>query len=249
MTTPNVDTAYDEAVRLVTSALAQLRGLWNEIVAGVNQVLEYLPALVGLFNQLVTAWNNAIDWLVKLYTDHGDANAVRQAASGWNAVFGKVSEQAGLLDRGQLDSTGHWKGTAADKYLTIVINQRSALTDAATITESVSKILNEIADAQRNFMVALAGATAIFLAAAIGAWAGGPAVGVAGVIAAVAVFAAAVAVLVADFENTLDSKKNDLDQRTRLSTSFPGGAWPGAVKSGLDDASVKDGDASEWEVN
>jgi len=56
-------------------------------------------------------------------------------------------------------------------------------------------------------------------------------------------------VLVADFENTLDSKKNDLDQRTRLSTSFPGGAWPGAVKPGLDDASVKDGDVSEWEVN
>lgn len=249
MTTPDPDVAYHEAVRLIGSSLEQLRNLWNEIVAGVNQAIGFIPGLREAFNLLVGPWQDAIDWLWRLYTEHGDVDAVRQVATGWNVVFGTVSEQAGVLDRGQLDSTGHWKGTAADQYLTVVNNQRSALTDVAAITESVSRILNEIADAQRNFMVAIGAATAVFVGAVIAAWAGGPLAGVLGDIAAVAVFAAALATLVANYENTLDSKKNELDQKNRLSTSFPNGVWPGAIRPGIDDASVKDGDVSEWEVN
>jgi hypothetical protein len=249
VTTPNPDVAYDEAVRLIGSSLEQLRTVWNEIVAGVNQALGIIPGLMEVFNQLVEPWHQAVDWLWRLYTEHGDANAVRQVATSWNEVFGTVSGQAGALDRSQLGGTGHWKGTAADQYLTVVNNQRAALTDAAAVTESVSRILNEIADAQRNFMVAIAGATAVFVGAVIAAWAGGPLAGVLGDIAAVAVFAAALATLVANYENTLDSKKNELDQKNRLGTSFPNGAWPSAVTPDMSDATVKDGDASEWEVS
>ena len=57
--------------------------------------------------------------------------------------------------------------------------------------------------------------------------------------------------LVADYDaftSSLEEKRAKLDQMSTMDSQFTNGDWPSAVTDKMSDASVKDGDGSDWTV-
>lgn len=59
-------------------------------------------------------------------------------------------------------------------------------------------------------------------------------------------FIGAVATLSNNFANTLDEKKAKFEQQSTMDGQFANGNWPPAVADKMSDASVRDGDKSDW---
>lgn len=59
-------------------------------------------------------------------------------------------------------------------------------------------------------------------------------------------FLGAVATFSTNFANTLDEKKAKIDQQTTTDGAFANGTWPPAAADQMSDASVRDGDKSDW---
>lgn len=255
MTGPGVDTAaFDVGIAAVRTVVEEGRKLWDDIVAVVNDFISTWPVLrdtmLDAFNRLAAVFREAMDVLAKLLTERGDAAAVRQVALDWNTlVGGPVSEQAGLVDRGQLESQGQWKGAAADKYLPVVIGQKNALAAVKTTTDGLGETLNGIADTMRNFWVVVAAESAVWLAAVTGSiLAGGPA-GLGAAAAVTGVYLGAVAKQETDFTNELAGARTKIEQLEQSDESFAGGDWPSPMSDALSDASVTDGDKTDWTPN
>ncbi len=49
-----------------------------------------------------------------------------------------------------------------------------------------------------------------------------------------------------DFANTLEEKKAKFEQQSTMDGQFANGDWPSAVADKMSDASVRDGDKSDW---
>ena len=254
MTGPGADTAFDVGVAAVRTAVEEGRKLWDDIVAGVNAFISTWPVLrdtmLDVFNKLAAVFAEAMDLLAKLLSERGDAAAVRQVALDWNVlVGGMASEQAGLVDRGQLESQGQWKGAAADKYLPVVISQKNALAAVKTSTDVLGETLNGIADATRNFWVVVAAESVVWIAAVTGSIvAGGPA-GFAAAAAVTGVYLGAVARQETDLTNELAGARLRIEQIEQSDESFAGGNWPSPQSDALSDASVQDGDKTDWTPN
>jgi uncharacterized protein YukE len=254
VTDPVADAAQEAAVAAVVVAITKAREIWDDFVAAVDHAVSTWPALrevvMGPFATLTAKVSEALGVLGRLVTERGDATAVRQVASDWTNLVGhRTSVQAGLLDRGQLPSQGQWTGAAADKYLTVVLNQRQALIAVKTITDNLQTTLNEVADEIRAFWIYLAAETAAWLAimvtcvftAAIG---GTPAA-----LVASAAYVGVVLKQCVDFDNALARLRQKIEQQSTVNDAFAGENWPPVQSEHLSDASVNDGDASAWTPN
>ncbi len=253
----SVDTAFEEACNKVDDLLQKLTDAWNDIVDGVNHVLSILPGfLEGLvkdaFNKVAAKVTQVFDDMQQLITERGSASAIRTAAASWNTeVGGRASTQAGLLTKEALETDNEWTGDAADRYGEAVTSQGRALTQIKTITDTLQTTLNEIASALKVFWVGIAIALGTYVALMIGCI-----IGAATVVATVpsllaalgfsVAFLGAVVTLGNNFGNTLDEKKAKIDQQTTMDGSFANGTWPAATADQMSDASVRDGDKSDW---
>ncbi|MEV4319277.1 hypothetical protein [Actinocrispum sp. NPDC049592] len=253
----SVDTAFEEALTKVSELVEKLRGAWDEIVSGVNHVLGILPGFLegpvkSAFDKCANKVSEVFSEIQKLFTERGSASALRTAGDSWNEQIGhRASTQAGLLVKEQLETDNEWTGDAADRYGEAVTAQNKALAQIKTITETLQTTLNEIASALKVFWVGIAIAFGTYVALMIGCI-----VGAATVVATVpsllaalgfsVAFLASVATLSNNFANTLDEKKAKLDQQATMDGQFANGQWPSAVTDKMADASVKDGDKSDW---
>ena len=252
-----VDAAFEEALTKVSELLEKLRGAWNDITNGVNHVLSILPGFLegpvrSAFDSASSKVSEVFDEIVKLFTERGSASALRTAGESWNEQIGRrASTQAGLLVKEQLETDNEWTGDAADRYNEAVLAQNKALTQVKTVTENLQTVLNEIASALKVFWVGIAIAFGSYIASMIGCIIGAATVvaAIPSLIAALGfsiTFLAAVATLSINFANALDEKKAKLDQQATMDGQFTGGNWPPAATDKLSDASVKDGDKSDW---
>ncbi|MET0133126.1 MAG: hypothetical protein ABW215_05985 [Kibdelosporangium sp.] len=253
----SVDTAFEEALTKVSELLEQLRGAWNDITSGVNHVLGLLPGFLegpvkSAFESCANKVSEVFDEVTKLFTERGSASALRTAADSWNTQVGhRASTQAGLLVKEALETDNEWSGDAADRYGEAVTAQNKALAQIKTITENLQTTLNEIASALKVFWVGIAIAFGSYVALMIGCIIGAATVvgTVPSLVAALGfslTFLGAVATLSTAFANTLDEKKAKLDQQATMDGQFANGQWPSAVTEQMGDASVKDGDKSDW---
>jgi uncharacterized protein YukE len=253
----SVDTAFEEALTRVGELVTKLNGSWNDIVNGVNHVLGILPGFLegpikSAFEKCSQKVSEVFDEIQKLFTERGSASALRTAAESWNEQIGhRASTQAGLLVKEQLDTDNEWTGDAADRYGEAVTAQNKALTQIKTITENLQTTLNEIASALKVFWVGIAIAFGTYVALMIGCIIGAATVvgTVPSLVAALGfsvAFLGGVVTLSNNFANTLDEKKAKLDQQSTMDGQFANGEWPSAVTDKMSDASVKDGDKSDW---
>jgi uncharacterized protein YukE len=233
----SVDTAFEEACNEVDDLLRKLTDAWNDIVDGVNTVLSILPGFLegpvkGAFNSVSAKVSQVFDDMRQLITERGSASAIRTAAESWNTdVGGRASTQAGLLTKEALETDNEWTGDAADRYGEAVTSQGRALTQIKTITDTLQTTLNEIATALKVYWVAIAIAFGTYVALMIGCIIGA---------------ATVVATFSTNFANTLDEKKAKIDQQTTMDGAFANGTWPPAAADQMSDASVRDGDKSDW---
>jgi len=253
----SVDTAFEEAGNEVDDLLRKLTDAWNDIVDGVNTVLSILPGFLegpvkGAFNSVSAKVSQVFDDMRQLITERGSASAIRTAAESWNTdVGGRASTQAGLLTKEALETDNEWTGDAADRYGEAVTSQGRALTQIKTITDTLQTTLNEIATALKVYWVAIAIAFGTYVALMIGCIIGAATVvaTVPSLLAALGfslTFLGAVATFSTNFANTLDEKKAKIDQQTTMDGAFANGTWPPAAADQMSDASVRDGDKSDW---
>jgi uncharacterized protein YukE len=254
-----VDSVYEEMLSKVRELIEKLRKVWADMVNGVNHVLDSMPGFLG------AAIKQASDWcaekVVEVFTvitdllaKEGSASALRTVAESWNEQVGhRASTQAGLLVKEQLDTDNDWTGPAADRYSEAVTSQNRALAQIKAITENLQNTLNEIASAMTSFWSAVGvavGGYMILMAACIGGIASG--VGTIPGLAGVTGFSVALLTTLNtcshNFANTLEEKKTKIDQMSTMDSQFTNGTWPSAVTDQMSDASVKDGDKSDWTV-
>lgn len=251
------DTVFEEAFKRVGELVEKLKGAWDDITDGVNTVLGWLPGFLegpikSAFNKCAAKVSEVLDQVATFYQNPGSASAIRTAADGWNQQVGaKASTQAGLLVKEQLDTDNEWTGDAADRYGEAVTAQNKALTQVKTVTENLQNTLNEIASAVRTFWVQIGIAFASYIALMVGCI-----VGVCTVVGAVPSLLAALGFSVTfigtsitfanNFANALDEKKGKLEQQSTMDGQFANGEWPPSASDKMADASVNDGDKSDW---
>ncbi len=251
------DAAFEGALTKVSELFEKLKGAWDGIVDGVNRVLGILPGFLegpvkSAFRKCESKVGEVFDEITKLFSERGSASALRAAGQSWNEQVGyRASTQAGLLVKEALETDNEWTGDAADRYGEAVTAQGKALTQIKTITETLQTTLNEIASALTVFWIGIAVAFGGYVALMIGCIIGACTVvgTIPSLIAALGfsvAFLSAVATLSNNFANTLEEKKAKVAQQATMDGQFANGNWPPAVADKISDASVRDGDKSDW---
>ncbi len=251
------DAAFEGALTRVSDLFEKLKGAWDDIVDGVNRVLRILPGFLegpvkAAFRKCSSKVGEVFDEITKLYSERGSATALRAAGQSWNEQVGhRASTQAGLLVKEALETDNEWTGDAADRYGEAVTAQGKALTQIKTITETLQTTLNEVASALTVFWIGIAVAFGGYVVAMIPCIIGAasvvgtiPALGA--VLGLSATFLGVVVTLSNNFANTLEEKKAKVEQQATMDGQFANGNWPSAVADKMSDASVRDGDKSEW---
>jgi uncharacterized protein YukE len=257
MTDSVVDTAFEDAVRTIESAITKLKQAWDEIVDHVNLALRILPGyledqLRKSMQRLTAEYRSADVWLLDQLLERGSPSALRQTASDWNTeVGGPASDHAQRLAFAQLPSNGKWSGTAQAAYRSVVDLQTKTLGDLKGLTDETQSTLNDIADALKVYWVGIAVAVASLAAAmvccgvATGTGVGAPAAVQIAIGAVIAFWAAVVGATVL-FDNSLDAITGKLERLTTQNGSE--GRWPPATAD-ISDATVSDDDPSDWIPN
>lgn len=251
------DTAFNEMLTRVSELLEKLKGVWDDIVNGVNHVLSILPGFLegpikSAFETCSSKVIEVFTEITKLFSERGSADALRTAGESWNEHVGhRASTQAGLLAKEALEGNKEWTGDAADRYADAITAQGRALTQIKTITDSLQTTLNEIASALKNFWTGIALYFSGYVVLMIGCAAGaGSVIGtIPSLIAALGIsveFLYKITTLSNDFANKLDDNKAKIEQQSTMDGQFANGNWPSAVTEKMSDASVRDGDKSDW---
>lgn len=250
------DGAFDDAISSIESALKKMRKARGDIIDHVNWALKFLPGGVAdqvrkatqkLDGEVSKSENSILDLLL----ERGSPAALREAASQWNSKVAEVAgNQAVELALAKMPSNGKWKGDAQLAYRSAVDQQNKALTDLRGVLDELNSTVNDIADALKNFWIAIAAAVVMLCAAMMVCAL--ETIGVITIEAAITTGLGAVALFVTGvhtaesiFDNALDSNKAKLEKL--ITANGAEGTWP-APAADFGDASVLDDDKkSDWE--
>jgi hypothetical protein len=205
---------------------------------------------------LRASFDDVADHLGGLLLAAGHPNALRAAGAAWVRDVGRpVSALIGALTDDVLDTGDRWTGPAADAYRAAFAPQQLALSTVVAICQDVDSGFEELASAITSFWIAIGSACLGLVVALAGAL--GSAATVVGVPASTAIAAAGLSALFAAVKAALDSlteitsgaATHGVALRRRLgdSTAFPLEAWPRSTRAIGADASVTDGDGSDWQ--
>jgi hypothetical protein len=253
----DLDAAFEEAIRTVEDGIKKLRKAWDEIVDNVNFALKFLPGYLEgqirkAMGDLTAEYDGADNWLADLLLERGSAGALRAAASSWNSDVATVAgTHVRQLSFGQLPSNGSWSGPAQIAYRSVVDLQTKVLGETRQLIDDLGSTLNDLADALKVFWCAIAVAVGALVMAMVAAGvATGTGVGIPAAIAtalgAVVAFWSAVGTATVLYQNVLDANKGKLGRIAAANGADTG--WPKATAD-LSDASVLDGDDSDWTPN
>ncbi|MGH3428846.1 MAG: hypothetical protein ACRDQZ_14980, partial [Mycobacteriales bacterium] len=132
----------------VHKLVKRLKDAWDDIVDGVNSVLDMLPGVLegsikSAFEKCSSKVAKVFKEIAKLYSERGSASALRAAGGSWNEQVGhRASTQAGLLTKEALEADDEWTGDAADRYGEAITTQGKALTEIKAITDILQTTLN-----------------------------------------------------------------------------------------------------------
>jgi hypothetical protein len=228
--------------RAVEAALAALP---HAAAPGVRaEVAELRHAIGGVHAQLTALIDAA-----------GDPSGLRATGAAWIAqVSAPVSRLVGVATPDGMRTDDSWTGVAADAYRAVLPAQQAALAALAAAGHDVDAALTDLAAAITRFWIALGTACLLMVVAlgsalaAAGTVAGAPLAPAAALAGVGALVTAGNAALSGLTELTLvtTARTAALERRLTDHTAFPAGVWPRSTVG--TDASVTDGDGSDWEV-
>jgi hypothetical protein len=179
-----------------------------------------------------------------------------RAAQEWVSVRHAASGVAGDLGVTNRDVQFRWQGAAADTYRDIVPAHVAAADRLATVADAAQYALSWAANAAGLFFAAVLGIVAGFLGSALIAVATG-ATGVGAPIAVLMLLILVGTVLTtmtslfvgaSQALGTAQTFMTEMMSEMADDGAFPAGQWPGARPELYNDATVTDGDPSDWSV-
>lgn len=258
MTTPVLDPLVQEAYE----KLQEIQQKVDEFFDKVNSVLSWVPFFLQHLIEPIRAAIEALNAKLREFWDRanqlmeqpGSPSRLDEVAEQWtNEVATAVGEVAGTVSPDQLRTNIEWVGRAAEAYRATVPAQVDGLNGVKGLAEQMRTSLNLLANSVENFWLAIGIAFTTFIVGAVGAIIA--AATVVGIPAAVAALATAVGVSIGlitaaimalkSHLNTIETQQNAIATRvTNLGTT-----WAASDVGTMADASVTDGDASDWRVN
>ncbi|MEU4741551.1 hypothetical protein AB0G02_13955 [Actinosynnema sp. NPDC023658] len=224
----------------------------NSVMSWVPAPLEYLvdPIVRGmqlLNEKLRELW----DRVKLLWEQPGDSDRLKQVGEQWVSQVGNaLGDIAGTIGPDKLRTTIEWEGRAARAYQATVPPQAAGLNSVKDIAGQLRSSLNSLANSIDMFWMAMGFALAGLVVSIVGAvvaactLVGIPAAItfiVGGVAATIGVIAATVMALESHV-NTIETEQSALRQKIH----DLGSTWAVPNTADLADASVVDGDGSDW---
>ncbi|MGI5241371.1 hypothetical protein [Dactylosporangium sp. CA-139066] len=252
---------FGQLLRAVGRLLEDVDGHARRVVDDCRRWLRLLgpagAALDRLAGQVEQAAGDAANLLESLLQRPGDPIALHKAAARWRVgVAAPAGARAATFTAEFARADDHWRGPAADAYLATLPPQHRALAETHEIAAAAADSLQESAAALLAFWAAAVPALTSVSAelAAAAAMTADPFTAPAGAALALAALAEGIAVvngLTRALSEVLDRERRTQEsQLARLADAavFPGGRWPVAAAESLSDASLSDGDGTDWSL-
>ncbi|MEO6084340.1 MAG: hypothetical protein ABIQ18_14670 [Umezawaea sp.] len=227
--------------------------------AQIDNVLSWVPEplayLIEPIAQGMKVMALGVDDLFKFCNEQidncGDEDRLRAVGVAWVTRVGDVlGDIAGDIGLEKFQAPIEWTGRAARAYQLTVPPQAAGLNAVKDIANQMQSSLNNLANAVESFKVAMLLALAGFAVAAVGAVAG--AMTVVGAPAAVVAVTTAIGVSLAVFGSALVAMNSHVatikTEQTTLQQKIHdlGKTWAVPNTGNMADASVADGDSSDW---
>jgi uncharacterized protein YoxC len=255
-------TTVNPLVREAQEKVQDIERKVQEFFDKVNDVLSWVPGFLSHLIEPIRAGIEALnqklrefwDRVNQLWDQPGNSDRLKEVGEQWVTQVGNITgDIAGTISPDQLRTNIEWTGRAAEAYRATIPAQVSGLNAVKDLANQMRSSLNNLANSIDGLWTALGFAFAGFVVGAVAAIA--TAVTVVGIPAAIAILATAVGValgLIAaaimalnSHLNTIESEQATIAQKARdLGTT-----WANTNIDDLSDASVTDGDGSDWRVN
>lgn len=226
----------------------------------VNATLSWVPAPL---EWVIDKVRDGIAWLDEklsefwarvgqLFDQPGDSDRLRRVGTGWAEQVGTVlGDVAGTVALDRMRTDVEWEGRAARAYAATVPPQSQGLNAVKDVSHQMRASLNSLANSIDAFWIAMGVAFATFVVAAVGAIAaactvvGTPAAvgALAGGCAAAIGIVGATIMALESHTNTIETEQNAIVQKI----NDIGREWTMPNLGDLADASVTDGDGSDWQ--
>lgn len=250
----------------MTSAVAEAEGKSQEIEEKVqrffdivNDTISWVPwpasellgpiedGMENLAQEMQKFW----DEVNQIFEQPGDADRLRQAGVAWaDSIGNPLGDTAGDISLENHKTNIEWTGRAAEAYKALVPAQEEALSGLKDIAITMRTSLDDMAESIEDFWQAIVMAFVSFIVGAVAAIAS--AFGVVTIPAGIAVLLGAVGVglaLIFQAVQAIDSHMDVIrDQQTAVQQGLRdvGTKWEQSNIAAMSDASVTDGDASDW---
>lgn len=188
----------------------------------------------------------------EIFEQPGDPDRLREVGVTWAENVGNVlGEIAGDIGLDKHQTNIQWTGSAAEAYKAIVPAQVDALNGLKDLAGKMRTSLDDLAESVEDFWLQMKVAFGIFAAAIIGALVS--AFFVVTIPAAIAVIIGACLAAIGFVGATINALDSHMDVIRDQQTAVAQGAedvgteWEASNIAGISDASVTDGDASDWQ--
>jgi hypothetical protein len=233
----------------------------ERLLANCRRWLSLLGALMVELERLCAEFERLVRDVLARFRDllarPGDPVALWLAGNRWlTEVAAPVSARAGTFTADFMHSDNRWDGSAADAYRQTLAPQHDALLRTKDVADATASSLHDVAVAICVYWAAVAGALVtlvvqLSVAAATTVTPPAAPAGAAGGIAALAEFVAVSGVLLTALGNQFGAAvraEHDLTLQLTGGAAFPAGHWPVSAGAELSDASMTDGDTSDWRL-
>ncbi len=227
----------------------------NEVISWVPGILSHLiePIVQGM-DQLRQKMQEFWDRVNQLFEQPGNSDRLKEVGEQWVTSIGNVlGDIADTLSLDKLRTNFEWTGSAAEAYKATVPAQGKGLNDLKDLAVEMRGSLDSLANSIDGFWLAMK-IVFVGLLVALGIAIAG-ALSVVGIPAAIGVILVAAAAAITAVAATITALNSHVDtieteQATiRQKVHDVGAEWSRSNIAAMSDASVTDGDASDWRIN
>lgn len=225
----------------------------------VNDTISWVPwpasELIGPIEdgmeKLTQEMQKFWDEVNQIFEERGNADRLRQAGVAWaDSIGNPLGDIAGNISLENHKTNIEWTGRAAEAYKALVPAQEESLSALKDIAIKMRTSLDDMAESIEDFWQAIVLALVSFIVGAVAAIAS--AFGVVTIPAGIAVLLGAVGVgltFIFQAVQAIDSHMDVIrDQQTAVQQGLHdlGTKWEQSNITAMSDASVADGDPSDW---
>ncbi len=263
-TEPTIEPTIDvlAIVSDIRERLTEAQAAVDRIAANVDNTLSGLPDIIGgglrdYVAQLRQMFDDAIGLILDPLAYVGDPVALQNAGAGWATnIGGTAGSLAAVTTLNGVKVDDYWVGMAADAYKNTLPAQAGALTAIKAAGDELNSTLTELANAIGRFWIAIGVAVLSFvvgIATAVAATetAIGIPVGISlglGVAAGLGAGVKSAIDALTDIATDSATRATALGNRLANDVAFPRGSWPRSTTPISSDASITDGDDTDWHL-